>query len=328
MKKIGIKGTGAYLPERIIPNSFFEKTLDTSNEWIISRTGIEQRRMVLPGQSLSEIATPACKQALQMAGLSASDLDLIIVGTSTPDMLTPSTGCLLQHRLGAKKAVAFDVSAACPGFIYGLSIAQKFMQDGSHQHALIVGGEILSHRIDYEDRATCVLFGDGVGAVVLGPSKGRGEGEILSVDIQSNGNLWKLLNIPGGGSLHPPSREMVEAGLHHIKMQGNEVFKHAVRYMSDAVRKILENSGFISRQIDWFIPHQANIRIMEAVAKQVEIPLEKVIKTVHKYGNTSAATIPTALDESVRSGPIKKGDLVLVASFGAGFTWGAALFRM
>jgi len=328
VKKISIKGTGCYLPERIVPNSYFEKIVDTSDQWIISRTGIQERRMVLPGQALSDIALPACEKALEMAGLSACDLDLIVVGTSTPDMPTPSTGCFLQHRLGAKNAVAFDISAACPGFIYGLTIAQKFMQDGSHRHALVVGGEIISPRIDYQDRATCVLFGDGAGAVVLGHSNGDGEGEILSTEIHSDGSLWGLLNVPGGGSLHPPSKEMVEAGLHYIKMQGNEVFKHAVRFMSDAVRKVMEGCGITSRQVDWFIPHQANLRIMEAVAKQVEIPIEKVIITVHKYGNTSVATIPTALDEAFRSGQIQKGDLILTASFGAGFTWGAALFRM
>jgi len=327
VEKIVIKGTGSFLPERIIPNSYFEKIVETSNEWIFSRTGIQERRMVLPGQALSDIATPACQQALEMAGLSPDDLDLIIVGTSTPDMPTPSTGCMLQYRLGAKNAVAFDISAACPAFIYGLAIAQKFMQDGSYRHALIVGGEIISPRIDYQDRATCVLFGDGVGAVVLGLSDGKGDGEILATEIQSDGNLWGLLNVPGGGSLHPPSIPMVEAGLHYIKMKGNEIFKHAVRSMSESVRKALEKSGVSIHQIDWFIPHQANIRIMEAVAKQLDIPKKKVIVTVHKYGNTSAATIPTALDEAVRAGQIQRGDLVLVSSFGAGLTWGAALFR-
>jgi 3-oxoacyl-[acyl-carrier-protein] synthase-3 len=327
VKKICIQGTGSYLPERIVPNSYFAKILDTSDEWIFSRTGIQERRMVLPGQALSDIATPACEKALEMAGLSPEDLDLIIVGTSTPDMPTPSTGCFLQSRLGATNAVAFDISAACPGFLYGLTIAQKFMQDGSHRHALIVGGEIISHRIDYRDRATCVLFGDGAGAVVLGHSKGKEEGEILSTEIHSDGTLWGLVNVPGGGSLHPPTKEMVEAGLHFIKMQGNEVFKHAVRFMIDAVRKVLGTTGFTTREVDWFIPHQANIRIMKAVAKQLHIPMNKVIVTVHKYGNTSVASIPTALDEAVRSGQIRKGDLILASSFGAGLTWGAALFR-
>jgi 3-oxoacyl-[acyl-carrier-protein] synthase-3 len=201
------------------------------------------------------------------------------------------------------------------------------MQDGSHQHVLVVGGEIISHRIDYQDRATCVLFGDGAGAVVLDYSNRPEEGEILSLEIHSDGNLWGLLNVPGGGSRNPISIPMIEAGLHYIKMQGNEVFKHAVRCMRDAARKAMKSSGISVHQIDWFIPHQANIRIMEAVAKQCDIPMDKVIVTVHKYGNTSVGTIPTALDEVVRSGQIRKGDLVLASSFGAGFTWGAVLFR-
>ncbi len=327
LKKIGIKGTGAFLPERIVPNSYFEKIVDTSDEWIFSRTGIRERRMVLPGQALSDIATPAAEQALEMAGLSPLDLDMIIVGTSTADMPSPSAGCMIQYRLGAKNAVAFDVNAACPGFIYGLAVAQKFMQDGSHQHVLVVGSEIISQRTDFQDRATCVLFGDGAGAVVLGPSNGKRDGEVLSVVINSDGNLWELLHVPGGGSLNPISHEMIEARLHYVKMQGNEVFKHAVRAMTDAVRKTLDTSGFSVQEINWFIPHQANIRIMTSVAKQLGIPMEKVIITVHKYGNTSAATIPTALDEAVRSGQIQRGDLVLATSFGAGFTWGAILFR-
>lgn len=327
MQKIGIKGTGSFLPERIVPNSYFETIVDTSDEWIFSRTGIKERRMVLPNQALSQIATPAAVQALDMAGLSPQDLDMIIVGTSTADMPSPSAGCMIQYRLEAHKAVAFDVNAACPGFIYGLAVAQKFMQDGSYRHVLVVGSEIVSQRIDYEDRATCVLFGDGAGAVVLGHSNGTETGEILSIAIHSDGSLWELLHVPGGGSLNPCSIPMIEAGLHYVKMQGNEVFKHAVRAMTDSVRKTLEASGVSVREVDWFIPHQANIRIMAAVAKQLGIPMEKVIITVDKYGNTSAATIPTALDEAVREGKIQRGDLVLSTSFGAGFTWGAFLIR-
>jgi len=326
-KKIGIKGTGSELPERIIPNSYFEKIVDTSNEWIVTRTGIQTRRMIQPGQALSDLAIPASEKALEMAGISPEQLDMIIVGTSSADMLTPSAGCIIQHRLGAKKAVAFDINAACPGFIYGLAVAQKFMQDGSCHHALVVGGEIVSNRIDYKDRATCVLFGDGAGAVVLGHSSRNGDGEILSVDIQSDGDLWKLIHLDGGGSRFPPSQKMLDEGLHHLKMQGNEVFKYAVRTMVEASRSAMESEGITSEEIDWFIPHQANIRIMDTVAKRLRIPKEKVIVTVHKYGNTSAATIPTALDEGVRSGKIQRGDLVLASSFGAGLAWGAALFR-
>lgn len=315
------------MPERVVPNSYFEKLVETSDEWITTRTGIKERRMVEKGQALSDLAIPASEFALEMAGLSAQDLDLIIVGTSSADMLTPSAGCILQHRLGAKNAVAFDVNAACPGFIYGLAVAKKFMQDGSHQHALVVGGEIISNRIDYSDRDTCVLFGDGAGAVVLGHSDQNGDGEILAVHIQSDGDLWELLNVPGGGSRIPPSHKMLDEGLQYLKMQGNDVFKHAVRTLVGSAHKIMSSQGITSGDIDWFIPHQANIRIMEMVADRLEIPLEKVIITVHKYGNTSAASIPVAFDEAVRNGQIRRGDLILVNSFGAGLTWGAALFR-
>ena len=327
LKKIAIKGTGSYSPERVVPNSYFETILDTSDEWITNRTGIKERRMIEKGQAMSDLATLASASALQMAGISADELDLIIIGTSTADMLSPSCGCLVQHRLGAKKAVAFDVNAACPGFIYGLVIAQKFMQDSSYSKALVVGGEIVSNRLDYKDRSTCVLFGDGAGAVVLGHSNGNDDGEILATDIESDGDLWHLIHVPGGGSRIPASHEMIEKGLQYVKMRGNEVFKHAIRTMVDSARKIMVQQGVTSDEIDWFIPHQANIRIMDVVAEKLGIPTEKVIVTVNKYGNTSAATIPVALDEAVKDGRIKKGDLVLVNSFGAGLTWGAALFR-
>lgn len=327
MKKVSIKGTGSCIPNRIVPNSYFEKMIETSDEWIVTRTGIRSRRMIEPGQAMSDLATPASERALEMAGLPPEKLDLIIVGTSTSDMLSPSTACLVQHRLRAKNAVAFDINAACPGFIYGLAVAQKFMQDGSHQNVLVVGGEIVSNRIDYKDRSTCVLFGDGAGAVVLGHSNGDRDGEILATQINSDGDLWELLYLPGGGSRYPPSYQMLDEGLQYVKMQGNEVFKYAIRTMTDAAQKIMESSEITSKEIDWFIPHQANIRIMEEVAKRLEITMDKVIITVHKYGNTSAASIPTALDEAVRAGKVKRGDLILVNSFGAGFTWGAALFR-
>ena len=326
-KKIGIKGTGSCIPDRIVPNAYFEKVIDTTDEWIVTRTGIQARRMIEPGQALTDLATPASESALEMAGLSPEKLDIIIVGTSTADMVSPSAACILQHRLGAKNAVAFDVNAACPGFIYGLAVAQKFMQDGSHRHVLVVGGEIVSSRIDYKDRSTCVLFGDGAGAVVLAHSNGDRDGEILATQIYSDGDLWELLYVPGGGSRIPSSYQMLDKGLQYIKMQGNEVFKYAIRTMADAAHKIMESKKITSEEIDWFIPHQANIRIMEEVAKRLEIPMDKVIVTVHKYGNTSAASIPTALDEAIRSGKVQRGDLILTNSFGAGFTWGAALFR-
>jgi 3-oxoacyl-[acyl-carrier-protein] synthase-3 len=327
MKKIGIMGTGSCFPERVVPNSYFEKIVDTTDEWIVTRTGIRTRRMIEPGQALSDLATQASEQALEMAGLSPEKLDIIVVGTSTADMLSPSAACIIQHQLGAKKAVAFDINAACPGFIYGLAVAQKFMQDGSYHYALVIGGEIISNRIDFKDRATCVLFGDAAGAVVLGHSNSNGDGEIVDVQIQSDGKLWELIHVPGGGSRIPASLKMLEEGLQYLKMQGNEVFKYAVRIMVDSALKAMKSAGVTSNEIDWFIPHQANIRIMDTVAKRLRIPKEKVIVTVHKYGNTSAASIPTALDEGVRGGKIQRGDLILTSSFGAGFTWGAALFR-
>ena len=311
----------------MVPNSYFETILDTSDEWITTRTGIKERRMIEKGQAMSDLATLASASALQMAGCSADELDLIIIGTSTADMLSPSCGCMVQHRLGAKKAVAFDVNAACPGFIYGLAVAQKFMQDGSYSKALVVGGEIVSNRLDFKDRSTCVLFGDGAGAVVLGHSNGNDDGELIAADIESDGDLWHLIHVPGGGSRIPASYEMIEKGLQYLKMKGNEVFKHAVRTMVESARKIMAQQGLTSDEIDWFIPHQANIRIMDVVAEKLGIPSEKVIVTVHKYGNTSAGSIPVALDEAVRDGRIKKGDHILVNSFGAGLTWGAALFR-
>jgi 3-oxoacyl-[acyl-carrier-protein] synthase-3 len=327
MKKIGIMGTGSCFPERVVPNSYFEKIVDTTDEWIVTRTGIRTRRMIEPGQALSDLATQASEQALEMAGLPPEKLDIIVVGTSTADMLSPSAACIIQHQLGAKKAVAFDINAACPGFIYGLAVAQKFMQDGSYHYALVIGGEIISNRIDFKDRATCVLFGDAAGAVVLGHSNSNGDGEIVDVQIQSDGKLWELIHVPGGGSRIPASLKMLEEGLQYLKMQGNEVFKYAVRIMVDSALKAMKSAGVTSNEIDWFIPHQANIRIMDTVAKRLRIPKEKVIVTVHKYGNTSAASIPTALDEGVRGGKIQRGDLILTSSFGAGFTWGAALFR-
>jgi 3-oxoacyl-[acyl-carrier-protein] synthase-3 len=327
VRKVSIKGTGSCVPERVVPNSFFERIVDTSDEWITTRTGIKERRMVFPGQALTDLAVPAAQRAMEMAGVSSLEIDLIVVGTSTPDMVTPSAACILQDRLGARNAFAFDIGAACPGFLYSLAVAQKFIQDGSHEYALVVGGEIISNRIDYTDRSTCVLFGDGAGAVILGARNGDGEGEVLSTHLHSDGSLWNLLNVPGGGSRNPPSHEMVDRGLHYIKMQGNEVFKYAVRAMVESALEALEANKVTSEDIDWFIPHQANLRIMETVAKRLDIPLHKVISTVHKYGNTSAASIPTALDEAIRSGKIRRGDLILVGSFGAGFTWGASLFR-
>ena len=326
MNEICIKGTGSGLPDEVLSNEYFEKIVDTSDEWIITRTGIRERRRAAPGQALSDLALVASKQALDMAGLKATDLDLIIIGTCTGDMSTPSTACMLQEKLGAVNAVGFDVNAACPAFIFSLNVAQKFTQDGSYKYVLVVGGEILTHRVDYADRATCVLFGDGAGAVVLGPVNGSGQGRILSSHIRSDGRLWELLLMPGGGSRIPMSHEMLDQRLHCLRMKGNEVFKHAVRMMEEVAVQALETNGIKPKEVDWLIPHQANLRIMNTVAKRLGIPREKVIVTINKYGNMSAATIPVALDEGIREGRIQKDQLILINSFGAGFTWGSALF--
>ena len=328
MNEICIKGTGSCLPEKVLSNAYFEKIVDTSDEWIVTRTGIKERRQVAPGQALSDLAQVAANHALAMSGLKATDLDLIIVGTCTGDMSTPSTACMLQEKLGAVNAVGFDVNAACPAFIFSLNVAQKFTQDGSHKYVLVVGGEVLTQRVDYQDRATCVLFGDGAGAVVLGPVNGSGQGRLLSSHIRSDGRLWELLNMPGGGSRIPMSHEMLDQGLHFLRMKGNEVFKHAVRMMEDVAMEAMETNGVTPNDVDWLIPHQANLRIMTTVAKRLGIPQEKVIVTINKYGNMSAATIPVALDEGIREGRIKKDQMILINSFGAGFTWGSALFLL
>ena len=326
MTKISIKGTGSYFPDNVVPNSFFEEFLDTSDEWITTRTGVKRRRFVGNGYALSDLALPASKAAIDMAGISAEDLDLIVVGTSTGDFLSPASACIIQEKLGIKGCPAFDVSAGCPGWVYSLGVAEKFMQDGSHKYVLVVGGELLSTRIDFEDRATCVLFGDGAGAVVLGPKEDDEPGELFSTHLHSDGSLADLLYL-GGGSRHPPSHEMVDARHQYVKMAGNDVFKHAVRRLVSVAREALDHNNVTPEDIDWFIPHQANIRIMELVAKNLNIPKEKVIVTIQDYGNISAGSIPTSLDGAFRAGQIKRGDLILVNTFGAGFTWGSALFR-
>jgi len=325
MLKTKIIGTGSYLPEKVLSNQDLEKMVDTSDEWITTRCGIKERRIVENGVGSSFLATHAAHKALQMAGISPLDLDMIIVGTVTPDMLFPSTACLLQHNLNAKKAVAFDLSAGCSGFLYGLSVADNFIRNKGCKYILLVGVECLSKVTDYQDRTTCVLFGDGAGAVVLtGTTGDRG---ILSTHLYSDGSYGDLLCQPGGGSRYPATHESIVNRLHYLKMDGNKVFKVAVKALEDAVVEALNYNNLKSEQISLLIAHQANLRIIQAVAARLNLPDEKVYLNIQKYGNTSSASIPIALDEANREGRIKRKDILLFNAFGAGFTWGAAVVK-
>jgi len=313
----------------VLTNLDLEKIVDTTDEWIRTRTGIVERRISDENTPSSELALPAARNALDMAGLKATDLDAIIVATVTPDYVFPSTACLLQHKLGANKIMAYDSSAGCTGFIYVLVQADAMIKAGMAKYVLDVGVEELTKITNWDDRASCVLFGDGAGAVVLGPSvetKNEDAG-ILATYTASDGSLGDLLIQYGGGSAMPASHKTVDENLHTIYMVGNEVFKHAVRSMEEAALKGLELSGVSMDDLDWLIPHQANIRIIDFLARRLKLPMEKVVVTIDKYGNTSASSIPLALDDAVRDGRIKSGDNVLMVAFGAGFTWGSVVVR-
>jgi len=324
-QRAGILGTGHSYPEGILTNAELAKIVETSDEWITTRTGIKQRRKAAPGEYTSMFAVRAARQAIERARLDPSDIDLLICATVTPDQILPSTGCIVQAELGANNAAAMDVVAACSGFLYGVSLADSMIRTGQVRHAVIVGAEILTQYVDYTDRQTCVLFGDGAGAAVLGPvESNRG---ILASKIKSDGRYEEQLFSPGGGTRRKPTAETLAAGDHFFKMKGNELFKVAVRSMAEISREVLEKAGRKSDEIDLFIPHQANQRITEAVADRLNVGLEKVYSNIAVHGNTSSASIPIALDECVEAGRIKEGDLVLMASFGGGVTWGAVLMQ-
>ena len=320
-----IISTGSYLPEHILTNADLEKMVDTSDEWITERTGIKERRIADENQAASDLACEASKEALKTAGLKADDIDLILVATMSGDMPFPSTACILQKKIGAQKAVGFDINAACSGFLYGLHVADGFVKAGLYKKILLVGTEVLSKFTDWNDRNTCVLFGDGAGAVIIEPTD-QDKG-IISTHINSDGNMWELLYIPGGGSKYPTSPESIQNRLHYIKMKGNEVFKHAVKTLGELVVRTLKENKLSSSQLSLLIPHQANTRIIQATADRIGIPMDKVILNLDTVGNTSAASIPIALDESVKSGRVKEGDYILLEAFGGGFTWASALLK-
>lgn len=317
-----IAGTGSYLPEKVLTNADLSAFVDTSDEWIAARTGIRERHVAADGETTCDLAQQAAERALQAAGVEAEDLDLIVVGTTTPDLIFPSTACLLQHRLGANGCPAFDVNAACSGFIYGLAVADKFIRSGAARTALVVGAETLTRMLDWSDRSTCVLFGDGAGAVVL---KADGDTGILSTHLHADGGKKELLWNPVGVSVGFKEQEK-NAGV-RVLMTGNEVFKHAVKALDAVVEEALETNGLDRHEIDWLIPHQANLRIIEATAKRLDMPMERVIVTVDQHGNTSSGSVPLALDAAVRSGKVQRGQLLLLEAFGGGFTWGSVLLR-
>lgn len=326
MKGVHIIGTGSYVPKQVLTNRDLERMVETSDEWIRARTGIRERRLADQDEAVSDLAYQASLIALDEADVAPSELDLVVVATVTPDTPLPAAACHLQHRLGARRAAAFDLNAACSGFIYSLSVAEQYLRTGRYETILVVGAEILSRITDWSDRNTCVLFGDGAGAVVLKASPDTNRG-IISNHLYSDGGMADYLIVPGGGSRIPMTEEVLRERLNCIHMRGNETYKVAVRAMSDVALEALESNGYSTADVDYLIPHQANKRIVDAVGRRLGIPKERVWINIDRFGNTSAASIPIALDESRRAGLIGEGDLVLLVSMGAGLTWGSTLIR-
>ncbi|KLU61052.1 3-oxoacyl-[acyl-carrier-protein] synthase 3 [Peptococcaceae bacterium CEB3] len=325
MYSVGIVGTGSYAPDRVLTNADLEKMVDTNDEWITTRTGIKERHIVPDGMPVSELCYQAALRALAAAQVRAEELDLVIVMTVTGDYPFPATACLVAERLGAKRSAAFDLEAGCSGFIYGAATASQFIATGMYRTALVIGAETLSKLVNWEDRSTCVLFGDGAGAAVLQRVE-EGAG-FLSFELGADGGGGDLLMLPAGGSAHPPSVETLAEKMHTIHMAGNEVFKFAVRIMGEAALKALEKAGLRKEEVDLLVPHQANMRIVESAVKRLGISPEKVVINLDRYGNMSAASIPVALDEAVRGGRVAQGDILLMVAFGAGLTWGAAVLK-
>ena len=325
-KPVTIAGTGSYLPKKFLTNDDLAKIVDTSDEWITTRTGIKERRIAAKDEFTSDMAAKAAEQALEQANIAAADIQLIIVATITPDTPTPATACYVQSKLGSHSAVAFDISAACSGFLYAMKIAKRLISDGAYQNALIIGAEKLSSATNWEDRNTCVLFGDGAGAAVLRRSE-EGEGSILATEMGTDGRHTALLDIKGGGSACPITPENADQNLHALSMQGREIFKLAVTAMRNAAETVIQRAGLTPADIKLIVPHQANLRIIDAIADRLDVPNEKVYVNLHKYGNTSAAAVAIALDEAHREGRIQRGDHIVLVVFGAGLTWAATAIK-
>jgi 3-oxoacyl-[acyl-carrier-protein] synthase III len=321
-----IIGTGSYAPEKVLTNADLEKIVDTTDAWITERTGIRQRRVAAPGEATSDMAVQAARRALEMAGVRPEELGLIVVGTVTADMPMPSCAALVQAKLGARNAFAFDVSAACSGSLYALAVADQFIRTGQVKRALVIGAELLSRALNWDDRNTCVLFGDAASAMVFAPTEDEGRG-LLSTHLYTDGSLADILCIPGGGTRQPACEEVLKEKLHTLHMNGREVFKFAVRALADSTFTALKSNGLRARDVDHVISHQANIRILEAVLQRLELSMEKCWLNLHEYGNTSSASMPMALDEANRAGRLKQGDVVAMMAIGAGMTWGSAVMR-
>jgi 3-oxoacyl-[acyl-carrier-protein] synthase-3 len=326
VRRVEIKSLATYVPPKLLTNADLERMVDTTDEWILQRTGIRQRHIAEPGVATSDLAAEAAREAIKRAGLTPDDIDVIVVGTVTPDMLFPSTACLVQHKIGARKAWGFDLSAACSAFTYSLTVGSQLVATGGAKHALVIGADVMSSIIDYTDRATCVLFGDGAGAVVLGPSADENIG-ILDYDHMIDGSGGGALCMPAGGSRMPASHKTVDERLHYVKQEGQAVFKFAVRNTGEICERLLKRHNLTGDDLDLFVSHQANKRIILAAAEKIGMPEEKVIINIDKYGNTTAATIPLALNDAVESRRLKKGHLILLTSVGAGFTVGSVLVR-
>jgi 3-oxoacyl-[acyl-carrier-protein] synthase-3 len=324
---IALRGTGSCLPERVLPNAEFARTLDTSDEWIQTRTGIRERRIAGPGETTASMGLTAARRALEMADLAPHDLDLIVCATVTPEMMFPSTACFIQAGLGCRPIAAFDVLAACSGFVYALAVGSQFIRTGAYRHVLVVGAETLSRIIDYKDRGSCILFGDGAGAAVLSATRDPGRG-LRYFRLYADGQNPELLHLPGGGSRHPASAQTVAEGLHYIKLNGREVYKFAVTRMQELIQEAMSDCRLSVDDVALVVPHQVNQRIIDSAVRHMNFPAEKVMGNLERYGNTSAASVPIALDEAMRCGRLKAGDTVLLVAFGGGFTWASAVVTL